>query len=331
MELRKILEAVENGELSPEDGEKLINALFESSKEDFGQSKVKELYNEVFVVKPGEIIRETVSARNSKLTIEGEILGDLDVVNCYVELSGTVHGNLNAATSKISWRGGRVLGDARLVMCQESGNGYVFGKKNGVAVDLPFIKGVIEEDYHDDSVTKEEMVLNGDFETEEIKDVKLIRVVGNVRAEKLHCEKLIVSGKLHSQSVSCEHLEIQSNASLSTQKLWVEELKNDGKLDVKKCTAEIFENNGDVSCETLVCERLGNNGMCRLQSATTEELENNGSLTCDVLTTELLLNRGNAKIRILTAESVENYGKLIAELASYETYNGIAVEQHSEE
>ncbi|ODN30450.1 hypothetical protein [Fervidobacterium thailandense] len=332
MELRKILEAVERGELSPEDAEKLVNALFESSEEEFSQSKVREVYNEVFVVKPGEVIRETVSARNSKLTIDGEILGDLDVVNCYVELSGTVHGNLNAATSKISWRGGKVLGDAKLVMCQESGNGYVAGKKSGVAVDLPFMKDFIKDSgYYNPPTPREEMVLSGNFEAEEIKDAKYVKVVGNVNVQKLHCERLTVSGKLNSQSVSCEYLEIQTGGSLSTQKLWGEELKNDGKLDVRKCTAETLSNNGDLGCETLVCERIENNGRCALQSVTTEELENNGSLTCDVLTTELLFNRGNAKIRILTAEDVENHGKLVVELASYETYKGIEPERYSEE
>lgn len=137
MDLRKILESVESGEILPEDAEKLIDALFDTEN-----IPTEEIVDRTIEIADGETYRKNISMTNGRLIVRGEVLGNVSVVNTEIQLYGIIRGNLNAVHSKIFWNGGRIEGNANLVLTKEEGKANVEGKYNVVAFNMPFLIGL---------------------------------------------------------------------------------------------------------------------------------------------------------------------------------------------
>jgi len=83
-ELRQVLEAVERGEISPEDAEKLIEAMY--SKENEEKSKEEEFVEVTEEIEETKEIHRNISMTNGKLILKGKVNGNVSVVNSIIEI-----------------------------------------------------------------------------------------------------------------------------------------------------------------------------------------------------------------------------------------------------
>ncbi|PLV59078.1 hypothetical protein [Thermotoga sp. KOL6] len=120
-EIRKILEAVARGEISPEEGEMLVNALLEKEEKiDF--SKNSEVSSEKdFILERDEVVDGDLVLSKKKVIIKGKVRGDLALINCNTIFSGEVDGDLAVISGKVVFDGGRVKGDLALIGAKELG------------------------------------------------------------------------------------------------------------------------------------------------------------------------------------------------------------------
>lgn len=289
MELRRILQAVEEGEITPEDGEKLIEALFEFENER-AERYAKEVSNSEFVLEKGERLQGDLLLMNSHARIAGVVAGSLDVVNSSVELVGVVEGNLNAVHSRIDWLGGKVLGNVRLVMSNQSGEERIGGRKEVVDTDWPPKDTKLEESLDGGGVT-----IDGERYATEISGSRKVVVDGNVSVEAIDCEELTVRGRLSAGKVSCERVFIEKG----------------GEVNVGKCSAEFFENGGRFKGEKVHFETIRNFGVCEVGKLWAETLENEGEVRCEVSTFEFATNRGLLVCKVAEFETLENLGRAV--------------------
>ncbi|MCD6550731.1 hypothetical protein [Thermotoga sp.] len=118
-EIRKILEAVARGEISPEEGELLLKALQEKEKE--GKEWEKDLSEKNFVLEEDEAVEGDLVLSKKKVIVKGKVKGDLVLINCETFFSGEVEGDLAVISGKIEFDGGKVKGDLALIGAKESG------------------------------------------------------------------------------------------------------------------------------------------------------------------------------------------------------------------
>ncbi|MDK2786543.1 MAG: hypothetical protein PWQ80_1222 [Thermotoga sp.] len=118
-EIRRILEAVAKGEISPEEGEMLIKALKEKEKEE--RNWPEDLSEKDFVLREDEVMEGDLVLSKKKAIIKGKVKGDLVLINCETFFSGEVEGDLAVISGRIEFDGGKVRGDLALVGAKESG------------------------------------------------------------------------------------------------------------------------------------------------------------------------------------------------------------------
>ncbi|ABQ46600.1 MULTISPECIES: SHOCT-like domain-containing protein [Thermotoga] len=120
-EIRKILEAVARGEISPEEGEMLIKAVQEKEREEIGPKGDFSEREGDYILGENEIVEEDLVLSKKKAIIRGKIKGDLALINCETFFSGEVEGDLAVIGGKIEFDGGTVKGDLALIGVKESG------------------------------------------------------------------------------------------------------------------------------------------------------------------------------------------------------------------
>ena len=102
-EVKKVLESVSRGEITPEEGEKLIEAIMKRS-----EKKSEENENERdFYLGEDEVISGDLILSGRKVSIKGEIKGDAVLMYCDTEFSGRVSGDLVVISGKIRFEGGK--------------------------------------------------------------------------------------------------------------------------------------------------------------------------------------------------------------------------------
>ncbi|ADA67064.1 conserved hypothetical protein [Thermotoga petrophila RKU-10] len=124
-EIRKILEAVARGEISPEEGEMLIKAMQEKEREESGSKGASSEREGNYILDENEIVEEDLVLSKKKAIIRGKIKGDLALINCETFFSGEVEGDLAVIGGKIEFDGGTVKGDLALIDAKDSGKAPV--------------------------------------------------------------------------------------------------------------------------------------------------------------------------------------------------------------
>ena len=89
--------------------------------------------------------------------------------------------------TEISWNGGKIEG---MNLRQRRGKGKCCGKYNVVAFIMPFVSRFVNNVNFND-----EEVINGKSKSTKLKHEKII-INGDVTAEEVECESLIVTGTL---------------------------------------------------------------------------------------------------------------------------------------
>ncbi len=122
-DVRKILEAVARGEISPEEGERLLKALQaqKGEGEEKTRKRLQELDEREYVLRKGETVEGKLVLSGKKTLIEGRVIGDLVLLSCDSFFSGEVEGNMVVIGGKIVFAGGTVKKDLVLVGAEEEG------------------------------------------------------------------------------------------------------------------------------------------------------------------------------------------------------------------
>lgn len=285
-ELRKILENVEKGELTPEDGEKLIEALFDSNgfassadeASDLNNEPLSGEFNEVVKIKSGDKVKRDISIFHGKLIVEGELIGNVSAVDSELVIAGTINGNLNVVRSKLIWNGGNVQGNCNAVMCKDVGTPNVSGRYNNIAINVPFFNdsllknNVIFKNSDEDIVVISEKYNDSDVRHERV----LIK--GEVKVKTVKCEELFVEGTLNVDVIKCERLENKDNAFIYAEKIISDGIVNKGFIHVGKINAEVLENYEKIIGEKIIAELFTNFGDIDVNELVAEEIENNGEI-----------------------------------------------------
>lgn len=121
-DVRKILEAVARGEISPEEGEKLIKALQEREKEKEQDQEFQETFDEEeYVLREDETVEGDLVFSKKRVSIRGKVMGDLVLMNCDSFFSGEVEGDMVVIGGKVEFAGGKVREDLVLLGTKEKG------------------------------------------------------------------------------------------------------------------------------------------------------------------------------------------------------------------
>ncbi|MCX7653204.1 MAG: hypothetical protein N2Z58_00775 [Fervidobacterium sp.] len=306
MELRKILEAVEKGDLSPDDAEKLIKIIFESDVWEEKASKSDSIVNTVVEIKEGEKVTKNLSLTNGKLVLKGELLGDVFAVNSDIELFGTLSGNLSCVRSKIFWKGGEVKGDLNAVMCKEFGNANVLGKRYIVSFNIPFANKI----FSNNSFVFED----GNFD--------LGVISGKHNLDSLNREKVVINGRTNVENVKCEELFVNGQLSAKSISSEVINISKDGEINSDEIYAESVTNKGELNSKNLIMQSINNSGLIKVEKGVIESLDNEGVMLCETLEIESVSNSGRIETKHLSAQTISNQGEIFAELFEYESLSG---------
>ena len=282
-DIKKILEAVANKEITQEEAEMLIKALkerekkkkkkkgfFKKKEEKKEESSDNSDYGETFIVNENDIVSGDVVLSSSKAIIHGTVNGDVVLIKCDLDFSGEVMGDLAVLGGRASFNGGKVHGDLVLMASKYSGK-------------LPVVSG--------DTVRMSKFLASGIMNVVSLAMGGLgIKVfpgkkgkkhesynVSSPRNEKedISVEIMTVSSKFTGKDVSAEFLTVENEGEMIAYNVSADVAKIYGKLYCNKLEADSLLVNGLVHLKTLVCDQLSGNGKIIVEDS--YEIEENFS------------------------------------------------------
>ena len=248
-DVKKILDAVARGEISPEEGERLISALLEreekgKEKRDKGKERKREAE---FIVKSGEVVDGDIVLSGKRVFIQGKVRGDVVLIQCDLEFSGEVEGDLVLIGGRAKLDGGKVAGDFAIVGAKVEGDvDEVRGDRvkisnffiNGILMALsPILKGLsvtsvggkttVKGSRKVDYMNAREIVIDDELEAKKIEAKKVV-VNGLLRVDHLKTEKLIVRGEVVARRI--KSTEIVNDGKISAEEMEYEKLVGSGEV-----------------------------------------------------------------------------------------------------
>ncbi len=265
-DIRKILEAVASGEISPEEGEMLIKALKEGEKDKKEKKETKEK-DKIFVVENNEVVNDDLVISGEKVIIKGTVNGDVVLLYCDTEFSGTVNGDTVIIGGKVHFEGGEVNGDLVLIGAKFSGEepevGGDFVKitnflATGILTALsPILKSINirgskkKKIKSFDRKTKFSFKGFTEFNVSEgdkvdvgiLNDLKRVVVDGELSCKTLEAKEIVVGekGKLISPLIKAEIIKVEDGGNIKTKFLWCQKLIGSGKVFASKISADYIE------------------------------------------------------------------------------------------
>jgi len=307
-EIKKILEAVQNGEITAEEAETLILAIKE--KEKIEQEKTKKsifeeeqiereenepLSGEKIIIREDEEFEGDINLVSGEAIIRGTVKGDVSIVMGKLEFSGEITGDLNVVGSKVKWNGGAIYGSLNVVGCKESGK-MPKVKKGITRVNNVFMRGLFRVflkpilsgievkngnfvrkkwNFGKNKVQKYEklIVKKGEFLniTDDIKAEEIV-VDGKLICSNIFAERFVISGEVSGGNISVEELVLTDEGVLKCGNLNVEKIIVDENASIKcgNISAEDIYLNGTISAGFVNCEHLSGKGQL-----------NSGGLSCE--------------------------------------------------
>ncbi|MCD6449725.1 MAG: hypothetical protein J7L34_04380 [Thermotogaceae bacterium] len=270
-DVKKILEAVANKEITQEEAELLIKALKE--KEDSSRSKnkkekekEKKKKENVFTLEEDQFTDDDLVLISERAVIRGKIAGDLALIECETVFSGDVAGDMVIIGGKVLFEGGRVAGDLVSIGASVSGDEpEVLGSRvtignflvRGILAALsPLFRGIRiapkmfslkgedlqkwgRDVFHGDSFhvphgVKEKMIGVS---------VDIAAVDGELDVVFIKADVLTVTGKLIAKNIKADKIRVKQGGIVEAHKINTEVLENFGEVRVKELSAEkVFGN-----------------------------------------------------------------------------------------
>ncbi|ANQ53519.1 hypothetical protein XJ44_03185 [Thermosipho affectus] len=286
-DIKKVLEALQNGEISAEEAEALINAI--KSKEenkDFYQTtdtSEEPIVGEVTVIDETENFQGDLNIVNGEAIIKGKVAGDCSIVFGKLTFSGEIDGDLNVVGSRVNWNGGIIHGSLNIVACRESGRPpKVYGGltrvnnlllKGVFKIIKPFFSGmkmkeangkkkkkyntlIVEEGKSlkiEEDINAEEIIIKGKLVCNNIYTENMI-VIGEVACGNLQVEELEVSGLLKCGNINAEKIIVNESGKISTGNVNAEEIILNGTLSAGFIGCETISGRGILNSGVINCE-----------------------------------------------------------------------------
>lgn len=247
-DVKKILDAVAKGDISPEEGEKLISALLEREEKGKREKREKEKRKEAeFVLRSGEVIDGDIVLSGKRVSIHGKVRGDVVLIQCDLEFSGEVEGDLVLISGRAKLDGGKVGGDLAVIGAKVEGDvDEVRGDRvkisnffiNGILMALsPILKGLsvtsvggrttVKGSRKMDYLNVRDLVVDDELEAKKI-DAKKVVVSGRLKVDQLISEKLIVRGEIFAKKIKSD--EIVNDGRIVADEIEYEKLTGSGEI-----------------------------------------------------------------------------------------------------
>ena len=247
-DVKKILDAVARGDISPEEGEKLISALLEREEKGKREKREKEKRKEAeFVLRSGEVIDGDIVLSGKRVSIHGKVRGDVVLIQCDLEFSGEVEGDLVLISGRAKLDGGKVGGDLAVIGAKVEGDvDEVKGDRvkisnffiNGILMALsPILKGLsvtsvggrttVKGSRKMDYLNVRDLVVDEKLEVKKIEAKKVV-VNGRLKVDQLISEKLIVRGEIFAKKIKSD--EIVNDGRIVADEIEYEKLTGSGEI-----------------------------------------------------------------------------------------------------
>lgn len=250
-EVKKVLESVSKGEITPEEGEKLIEAIMRRNEKKSGERESEEERD--FFLGEDEMIDGDLILSGRRVSIRGEIKGDAVLMYCETEFSGKVRGDLVIIGGKIDFKGGFIDQDLVLIGAKSRGEpDDIMGDKvkvanfiaSGVLTAIsPILKtlGI--------SFLGKRMKTDGTFivdDYQEINTIALKKLVVNakLKSHRIRAEEIDVRGELEADEIRSKRVTVKG--ILRARVLECEKLKNSGKIIVLDMKCGDISGNGEI-------------------------------------------------------------------------------------
>ncbi len=248
-EVRKVLESVSKGEITPEEGEKLIEAIMQKNEKRSGDREERA----EFLVKEDELIDGDLILSGKRVSIKGEITGDAVLMYCETVFSGRVKGDLVIIGGKVEFKGGVVNQDLVLVGAKSKGEpDEVLGDRvkvanflaSGILTAISPILKTLGMSFLGKRIKNDGTLVVDDYQ--EISTMALKRLIVNakLKSQRIQADEIDVMGELEADEIRSRRVTIKG--ILKTRVLECEKLRNSGKLIVKTMRCGDISGNGEI-------------------------------------------------------------------------------------
>ncbi|QTA38826.1 hypothetical protein JYK00_04785 [Thermosipho ferrireducens] len=315
-DIKKILEALERGEITKEEAEALIAAVKTGNTEaekviDFDEEEYKkwtgskDVIGGKIVIDEGEVHEGDLNVVKGDVVVKGTIQGELSVVMGKLEFSGKVTKDANVVGSTVNWNGGIIEGDLNIVGCKESGKPPVVNG-NLVRYNNAFIKGILSffvkpflsglEVRNGKIFSKNYGLITNIMSGKKRRKKEIEELVvkeGEIyeTEDELFAERIVVKGEFIGTNVEAEEIIISGNlkcGNVSTESLYL----NEGAI--LKC--------GNISAEEIVVEE---NAKISCGNISSETINVNGKISAGYVNCEHIYGKGKVNAGFISAESNE--------------------------
>ncbi len=262
-DMRKVLESLVNGDISPEEAEMLIKALKErdegKEKEDEKEKKDKKWEKEEksLVVEEGEKMEGDMVVSGQRVVIKGEVDGDVVLTSCDTYFSGKVEGDLVLIGGRVRFDGGYVGGDLVLIGAKATGefpsvmedtvkisNLLATGILSAVS---PILRGMGVSIRPGKKLKKyDNLVIENDESFDKNIYAESIHVKARMKARNVHAEEIVVEKHGVMEAIRISADEVTVYGKVEAAKLEADELLVDGEVAVDKLRCDILKGNGRV-------------------------------------------------------------------------------------
>ncbi len=281
-DMKKILEAVACGEITPEEAEMLIKALKEKEEKESGKSEKKEKKTSkakeeekkgLFVIDQAEVASGDLFLTGQRVVIRGRVKGDVTLFDCDTEFSGEVDGDMVLIGGKIRFEGGRVDDDLTLIGVRVSGdlpevggetvrisNFFASGILNLVS---PILKGIGVNIHPGKKLRKfESLVVSTDREIN----------------ENVYADQLIVKARLKTKNVIAESIVVEKDGILEGVKIRADDIVVHGKMKCSKLEADELNVSGEIEAGKITADDIQGTGVIKAARIEAENISSSLTL-----------------------------------------------------
>lgn len=327
-EIRKVLEALQRGEITPEEAEVLIEAIKsreennqeESVNEEIQWRMIKEEYHgsisgmgeNIWITPEGKVLGD-VDIVKGKVKLEGHVDGNLDAVASQIEFGGTVSGNVNIVGGTVKWYRGEIKGNLEIVGAKEIGSrplvggkvevlagpiGSMVGKIIGSTLNTTMdIVGTIPDKISKlgkvitlEDIREGNLTIDKNFKTHSNLYGKNITINGNVMCKDVHAERLIVNGLLTCDDINSSIIEVRG--TIKCDDIFGEKMEILGTVSGDDIEVDEVIVNGNLSCDDISTKHMEVSGKAKCDDISTTMLIVNGELRADdVIASKVVLGK----------------------------------------
>ncbi len=322
-EIQKILEAVERGEISAEEGAQLIEALKRRSThsenqeipekhwriiEGLHQGKISSIGENIHIKSTGKVVGD-IEIVNGKLKLEGYVDGDIEAVASEIEFAGTVSGDMSIVGGRVIWKHGEIKGNVELVGTTEIGSrvkvggkidivsgpiGAIVGKVVSSALNMAMgIANIIPEQLG--RLTREKSHRQASTQTIVIEDDRNIR-------DDLYAKEIIIKGNVRCKDVKAENVSVLG--SLTCDDISASNVEVGGTLKCDDISSSKLTVSGRVSADDISTDTLRVSGILSCDDTSANTIEISGKARCKDISTDTLVVKGQLKAEDIIAQKV---------------------------